>query len=65
MYFNNDCEKPRCSRTAEKTYRGSDGNTLHLCEKCYYRLVTTDGGISGSVPDNNTNTSTTFTTKQT
>jgi len=37
-----ECESPTCSNDGEKTYSGPHGNTLKLCERCYYRVVTPD-----------------------
>ena len=37
---NGECQKPTCSETAKQTYRDPNGNTLRLCEKHYYELVT-------------------------
>lgn len=33
------CERPTCTAVSTKTYRGEHGNTLRLCERCYYNLV--------------------------
>lgn len=35
-----DCGKPSCTRGAEETYEGPNGNEVAVCGKCYYRLVT-------------------------
>lgn len=34
-----DCDKPGCSQGGQRTYKGKHGNTLHLCRKHYYALV--------------------------
>lgn len=34
-----ECEHPSCSNPRLKTYTGTDGNTLKLCDVHYYNLV--------------------------
>jgi len=34
-----DCQNPNCTRDATETYRGGNGNTLRLCERHYYQIV--------------------------
>ena len=51
-----DCGRPTCIREPQKTYRGPNGNTIRLCENCYYNAVvgsksiSTDGSID-NFPD--------------
>lgn len=49
MIGNTTCEHPSCTGDANKTYSGSQGNTLQLCERHYYDAVT-DGGDSDTDP---------------
>lgn len=37
-----ECDKPGCTAKAEKEYTGKHDNTLSLCERHYYRLVSGD-----------------------
>lgn len=34
------CAKPTCRMPPSKTYEGPNGNTIEVCRKCYWRLVT-------------------------
>lgn len=34
-----DCQKPGCRTSPSETYKGKHGNTLELCGKHYYELV--------------------------
>lgn len=40
------CQKPNCSNPASRTYRDGKGNTLSLCDRHYYRLVTDEISLS-------------------
>ena len=50
---NTGCQHPQCNLASEKTYRGRNGNSLKLCEKHYYNLVSgkTSGSWSVTNPD--------------
>ena len=41
-----DCDKPTCEASGDRTYRGENGNSLSVCDSCYWELVT------GSKPNN-------------
>ena len=36
------CEQPSCTSKAVKEYKDDKGNSLRLCEKCYFDLVVRD-----------------------
>jgi len=40
MSMLSECDKPRCSSTSSKKYRGPNGNVLNVCDSCYWELVT-------------------------
>ena len=44
MIGNKDCQKPGCNKKAEHTYIGKQDNTLKLCERHYYNLVSNNSG---------------------
>lgn len=34
-----DCQNPHCTTESDSTYKDEHGNTLDLCERHYYELV--------------------------
>lgn len=49
------CQKPDCSRSADETYSGKNGNSVSVCSRHYWELVTGqelfDGGTYSPIPD--------------
>lgn len=35
-----ECKNPNCNGLGENTYRGKHGNSVKVCDKHYYKLVT-------------------------
>lgn len=50
MLVGTQCQKPTCTKEASDTYRGENGNSLHLCERHYYNLVSKSNGTDDTVP---------------
>jgi hypothetical protein len=46
MRGDDQCQKPGCSGPPANTYDGPHGNTLRVCEKHYYQLVTRGRSIA-------------------
>lgn len=44
-----ECQQPHCTDDAEETYHGPNDNTLRLCEKHYYTLVSRQSDRSHSI----------------
>lgn len=40
MIGDSDCQHPHCTADGEESYSGPNGNTLSVCEKHYWKLVT-------------------------
>lgn len=46
MPGNQTCQKPACSGPRANTYDGPHGNTIRVCDKHYYQLVTRGRSLS-------------------
>ena len=58
MNIQNQCDHPNCSNDAIKTYSDGNGNSLDLCNRHYYELVSGQKTLGVSTPsDPLTNTS--------
>jgi len=42
-----DCQNPSCTDDASEHYRDEHGNSVRVCERHYYRLVTGESGGTG------------------
>lgn len=40
LTVSDDCERPRCTQEARRTYRDDNGNSIRLCQRHYYHEVT-------------------------